>query len=404
MHDYIRSITLLLLSLMISTCFTSVSVLAQDATPDVNGGLADTPKFALLPLGDHPDGYFKDIEVSPGQTAELAVAIDNGSTMPLSLRTYKVNALSAINGGYESGEPNDDPIGATAWIDYPTYETDVAPGSQEIVHFRVAVPQDTEPGQYVSGLVVETSDPFPIPGTDVLDQHISYAISVGILVPGKLNRSFELGAPKVTDRYLDVPVSNTGNFLVRPSGDISLMTVDGDPVVSSPIQMGSIYGGLSTHIRVILPEQLVAGDYSVSLSLTDEASGISREVRDAQVTIEEPADPKGISLVAASVRPNAEEIVFANVDIALNNGGQPLPAANVNLDVMRDGEQVDSFPLATNQVLLSGENQFVTRYLPADMWQSGEYTFSIKVSAVDPNGGQETILLDEELDATIVVP
>ena len=78
--------------------------------------------------------------------------------------------------------------------------------------------------------------------------------------------------------------------------------------------------------------------------------------------------------------------------------------ADVTLEVMRDGELVEEYPLATNQVLLSGENQFTDRYIPAEMWESGTYTFNLVVSAVDPNGGQETILLDQELDATIEVP
>lgn len=122
------------------------------------------------------------------------------------------------------------------------------------------------------------------------------------------------------------------------------------------------------------------------------------------ITIQEPKDSAGVLLGAAAIQPNADEIVFANVDVTLNNGGQQIPASDVTLDVLRDGEQVDSFPLATNQVLLNGENTYTTRYIPAGMWEPGTYTFRIVVSAVDPNGGQETILLTEDLDAEIVVP
>jgi hypothetical protein len=122
------------------------------------------------------------------------------------------------------------------------------------------------------------------------------------------------------------------------------------------------------------------------------------------VTIDELADPTGVSLSSATVEPNADEIAFANVDVTLNNGGQEIPASNVTLEVMHDGKAVESFPLATNQVLLTGENTFTARYIPAETWEPGTYTFTITVSAVDPTGGQETILLEDDLDATIVVP
>jgi len=360
--------------------------------------------FVIVPIGDHPNGYIDDVVVEPGASADLAVVIANLGSQPIELKTYKVNAHSGPNGGYSSGAETDEPVAQTTWLDYPTEILSLEPGEQQEISFTVKVPSSAKPGQYISGLVVETAEALPIPGMNLIDHTMGRAISVGILVPGELNYAFEFGQPKVEEQTLRVPITNTGNYLIRPAGELVMKNSQGEVVHNSQVEMGSIYAGLSTTLEVQLPGQLAAGEYSVEIRLNDDASGVSNEVVGAQVTIEEPADPTGVSVVSAIVDPNADDIVFANVDVTLNNGGQQIPASNVSLEVMRDGEQVDSFPLATNQVLLSGENQFVTRYLPADMWQSGEYTFSIKVSAVDPSGGQETILLDEELVATIVVP
>ncbi len=401
MHTYLMLLIVLIASLTQSGL---VSAQAVPATPEPESA---SPKFAIVPAGDHPEGYFKDIEIAPGESINLEVAIVNFGVSAVDLETFRVNGLNGVNGGFVAGDQNEAPLGSASWIDYPTMSLTLAPLEEEKIRFTVSVPEDALPGQYISGLIAKTAEPVAIPGTDILNHNIAYAISVGILVPGELTTSFETGDPYIEKSGLFVPVQNTGNYLVRPLGEVVLLDADGVTVLTAQVEMGSVYAGLSTSFVINLPSQLATGQYYISLSLSDPESGFSVEVKDIPVQLTEStkgSDSEGVSLVSHEIAPNADEVVFANVDVTLSNGGQQIPASNITLEVMRDGEQVDTFPLATNQVLLSGENQFVTRYIPADMWQSGEYTFSIKVSAVDPNGGQETILLDEELDATIVVP
>jgi hypothetical protein len=374
-----------------------------EATPDL-----DRIEFALAPVGDYSDGFFKDLEVAPGGSIDLAVVVMNLGTVPVSLDVFKSNAINTTNGGFTSAGPEAEPFEATTWVDFPAQTVELEPDESQEIPFTVNVPADAKPGQYISALSAKTSEALPMPGTDSLDYTLSSALSVGILVPGEMQHAFSLGEPEMLDeremRTLSIPVQNEGNYLVRPAGELVVMDANGKDVLTAPIEMGSVYAGLSTTIEVLLPEQMAAGDYTVSLSLSDPESGATDEIEFADVTVDELADPTGVSITGATVEANADEIAFANVDVTLDNGGQEIPASNVTLEVLHDGEPVESFPLATNQVLLSGENTFTARYIPAETWESGTYTFNIIVSAVDPNGGQETILLDEELDATIVVP
>lgn len=376
-------------------------VLASQATPDASD---DFPRIAIVPRGDYPDGYIKDVVVEPGVELQLTVDVVNFGSVPTDVKTFKVNALSAANGGFLAGAETDPPLGATGWLNYIATDVHLEPGRQREITFDVSVPSDVAPGQYITGLMVQTADPVAIPGSNVLDQLIGYVMSISFVVEGQFTYSFELGVPEVTERSLEVPISNTGNYLVKPAGELSMVDDMGRVVLSTPIRMGSVYAGTTTAISVGLPEQMPAGDYSVSLSVQDESSGASGRIEEATVTIEEPEDPTAIYVANSAVTPNADPITFANVEITLDNGGQEIPATDVTLEVMRDGELVEEYPLATNQVLLSGENQYMARYIPAEMWESGTYTFNLVVSAVDPNGGQETILLDQELDATIEVP
>jgi hypothetical protein len=185
---------------------------------------------------------------------------------------------------------------------------------------------------------------------------------------------------------------------------VTLRDQHGKEIHTSPIEMGSVYAGLSTFVSVSLPEQLPAGDYAMSLTLTDEASGAHDELVNAAIALAEPRDPSGLYVDTAAITPNSDPIAFANVAVTLNNGGQQLPASDVTMTVMRDGKEVEQFPLATNQVLPNGTTELTARYIPEKAWESGTYTFTITVSAVDPNGGTETVLTTYEVEDTIVVP
>ncbi|HWV23592.1 MAG TPA: DUF916 domain-containing protein [Thermomicrobiales bacterium] len=375
------------------------------ATP---GAEQTSPKFALVPVGDYPEGYFDDLQVAPGESISLAVNVINLSSTELSLNAFKANAVNMVNGGFAAASPDEDPTGATNWIDFPATTVDLAPGGQQEISFSVTVPKDAKPGQYISAITVETPDAISLSGSSSLDFKLAYSISVGILVPGDKVTTFELGDPLVSVNNLltsiSVPVTNTGNYLVRPAGKLTLKNAHGDVIMSAPIAMESVYAGNTTDIELPLPDQMTPGDYVLDLSLTDVDSSATNSIENAKITIPSASNPRGISVVTATVAPNAKEIAFANVDVSLKNGGPKIPASDVTLQVIRNGKPLEDFPLATNQVLLNGDNSFSARYIPAKTWESGTYTFKIVVRAVDPNGGQATTLLDQDLDAKIVVP
>jgi hypothetical protein len=363
----------------------------------------DVPQFGLVAVGDHPTGYFDDIIIEPGTSVELTVAVANTGTVPVKLHTYKVNAGVAPNGGFSAGKEDDVPSGPTEWIDYPSSDLELAPGQQMTVTFTVSVPADTSPGQYLSGLAVVDTETAPIQGVDILTQTRGYVISVGILVPGALTQAFEFGEPHIVDRVLLIPVTNTGNYLVKPLGELTLTDAAGNTVQTSPVRMGSVYAGLSTEIQIYLPDQLAAGEYNVDLSLTDEASGASAEIVDAPVTLAEPVDPMALT-ANVTVEPNADPIAFANVTAVIDNPGREIPAANVSLVVLRDGQEIENFPIASNLLVQTGEATVTARYIPEDAWTPGTYTFQVVVSSVSQREGTETVLLTVDVDGEIVIP
>jgi hypothetical protein len=149
---------------------------------------------------------------------------------------------------------------------------------------------------------------------------------------------------------------------------------------------------------------LPPGDYRVSIELEDEATGAEASFDEVPVTLAVVAEEEVQTFVVdpVSVAPNTDPVQFANVAATITNNGEAIPTANVMLNVQRDGEEVESYPLAQNQALPQGSTDFAQRYIPLDGWQEGTYTFQLVIASV--SGGTETVLATVDVVNEIVVP
>lgn len=399
-----RSVLVVLLS-FISVMYTGESINAQgsEGTPESPPQL----QFGIYPVGDFENRYF-EVEIEAGDTVSLTAGIINQGTEPILLRAFATNAFNPPNGGFSAAAEEDELTGPTLWIDFPSETFELAPQESRQTQFTVTVPEDTAPGQYVAALVVRTEGSLAISGSDMFDQIVRSAISVEIMVPGPVTSGFELGTPVFSSdadvRFLNIPITNTGNILLKPKGELSLTTPEGNEILTSVVEMGSIYGGSSTSIQIALPNQLPLGDYLVSLELADEATGTNASIDAIPVTLAEvvPEEKPTFIVDLVSITPNAEPVQFANVSATITNNAQGIPTANVTLNVQRDGQEVESYPLAQNQALHAGSTDFTQRYIPIDGWQSGTYTFQLVITSV--SGRTETVLTKVDVDDVIVVP
>ncbi len=407
---------LIILSLLwLSAASAGAPVAAQEVEATPEGTPAEaTPEgtpvplqFGIYPVGDFENRYF-EVEMEAGDSMPLTAGIINAGGEPISLRTFATNAVNPPNGGFAAETEEDEPTGPTLWLDYPAQTFELVPGEDREIDFTVSVPEGTEPGQYVAALVVRTDVAIEVPGSEIFEQIIRGAVSVEITVPGPVTPGFELGTPMFsTDTAvtsLDIPVANTGNILVQPAGDLTVTTPDGAEILTSSVEMASVYGGRSTIIQISVPDQFQIGDYLVSVNLTDEATGATASIEDAPVTLAESEAEEAPTFVVddASVTPNAEPVQYADVAATITNNGQAIPTANVMLNVQRDGQEVESYPLAQNQALPQGSTEFSQRYIPVDGWEEGAYTFQLVIASV--SDGTETVLATIDVADEIVVP
>jgi hypothetical protein len=400
----------LLIVLTIWLALSPLNGLAQ-STPEA----APAPSFLLEPVGQ--DGTYLTSTQEPGTTVELEVMLGNAGTADVEARTFVADAFTLVNGGFGVRTDEEPKTGATTWIDYKSETLDLAPGEAMNRKVPISIPEGTPPGQYIAGLVLQTAQPIAVGDSGMLQQIIAKAIAVFITVPGDVTPKFEIGAASIKQtaisNNLQIEIRNTGNVLVKPMGDLEVTAPDGQTVLTAPIEMGSVYAGMTTTLELAIPTVLTPGTYSIDLALSDEATKaeaanpalelIVPEASASATPVVAPVSIAGITLDPISDSASGA-LQIVNVSVTLTNTGIAIPSARLTLTVMRDGELVENFPLNSSMVVPVGDTVVQQRYLPLTGWASGTYTFSATLETVDANTGQATVIATAEASSTVVVP
>jgi hypothetical protein len=364
---------------------------AADATLEAASG----PRFVIRPI-DGMDGDYFTLEAEPGTTHELVVVLANVDDEPLSLRTYANDVVPIVNGGFAIAAEEVPAEGTATWLEYPAETFDFEPGEGVERTFTVSVPDDTAPGQYIAGLALETSEPLEVEGSDLFTQIIRKTIAVFIIVPGPEQPAFALAEPAyLTDSTIDrveIQVVNSGNVLVKPAGEVSLRDSGGETVMSAPIAMGSVYAGTTVTLSVPVTTAIPDGDYSLNVELTDEATGATASLTDVSLAVSSETEAPAQFTLDGSITlaPDATAPLYADVSLTLSNAGTPVDKAEVVMDVLRDGELLETFVLAPSVSLPQGDTTLTQRYIPPTGWESGTWTFVLKLNVIDPSTGSST--------------
>ncbi len=384
------------LSLALVSALPAGAQQAGASTP-VAGGTPENvgPRFVIRPV-DGVDGDYFTLTAKAGTNNKLVVVLQNVDDEALSLRTFASDVLPVVNGGFAVTSEATPPTGTATWLDYPAETFDFASGEGVERTFTVTIPEDAAPGQYIAGLTLETAEPLEVEGTNLLQQVIQKSIAVFILVPGPEQPEFSLSDPEfVADPSaprVEVQVVNSGNVLVKPAGELTLTNDSGKAVFSAPIQMGSVYAGMTVLLSVALAPSVPDGDYQMSVDLKDEETGVSAELPSQTITVSHEIEAPAQFTLAGSVTlmPDAAKPSFADVAVTISNSGVAATQSELLLEASRDGELVETFTLAPSLALPPGDTVVTQRYIPPAGWDAGAWTFVITLNLIDPSTGSAT--------------
>jgi len=385
------------------------SLVIAQATPEGSPVVDGGPRFILRPADDVDGSYFT-LEAKPGSSHTLKVVLANADNESLKLNTYVADAFTLVNGGFGVREADDPKEGTATWITYEAGTVSLEPGKGIERELTVKVPDGTAPGQYIAGVVLQTAEPIKISGSSLFSQIIRKSIAVFITVPGETSADFTLGTPDIQTEgglsRLVVPVVNDGDVVVKPAGTLALTDAQGKEIFNQQVAMGSVYAGMETTLEVPLPLTLPDGDYQIALDLSDKATSTTAKLAETSVTLAREGQsqaPVAITKASVTPMPSADNVQFAAVAVTITNNAAPVNGAMVVLNVARDGKPVEDFTLANAVTLQQGETQVEQRYLPAEGWTAGEWSFTLTLESVDPQTGAKTTILTQPIDQTISI-
>jgi hypothetical protein len=236
--------------------------------------------------------YF-DITMEPGESRELTVRFSNHGEIGTGASVFAADVYSLHGGGMGMADIDAPRTGATEWLDLESTELELEPGESIDQVFTVAVPDDVEPGDYITAVVIQNTDPIGVgDDDDRFDQTVRQGIAVAIDVPGERQPELEFGEVRHStmagSSVIEVELQNTGNAHLRPAGIFDLRDADGVEIAATPIELDTIFAGTGTVIEVTLTGELPTGDYVIRLDVDDEGTGATASADDLVFSISSP--------------------------------------------------------------------------------------------------------------------
>ena len=296
--------------LLITLVGLSLALLAGSGIAQAQAG--GESSFGIRPtkaVEDRPEtfSYFSH-ELAPGALLADEALVMNSGDVPVTLKLYAVDGITAQNGGTAFTHPGQESAGASRgvsrWLSLSVTEIGLEPAEDMLVPFTITVPPDASPGHHVAGLVLEegASEETSRSGEGETQFGVKVVRRVGVAVvidvPGP-----HVAGLEITDAALRqqddagatfvVGVHNTGNILLQAEGSAVLTDCNREELASVPLKLDTVLPGDATTFQVTHPVHLADGCYLLNLLLNYEGDtavleGVEIEVKDGQAAVEEP--------------------------------------------------------------------------------------------------------------------
>jgi hypothetical protein len=233
------------------------------------------PVFGLRAVGNPKRGYFI-YTLEPGGMKHGAVIVSNTGTAPGTVKLFPADATTGKTSGtvYLTDQK---PTKAGAWIKLEKSELTLAPGAHRQVGFTVDVPKGTDAGQWVGGIVAETTHQVTGPKSKqkanvqirIRDLTI---VAVQVNVPGTPVISLKVGDVTTGGQHgfqqVITSMQNAGNVLVKPFGTITILDSAGKTLQALRFKMDTFLPQTAIDYPVLLKRALPPGSYQAVVKVT----------------------------------------------------------------------------------------------------------------------------------------
>ena len=232
------------------------------------------PVFGLRAVGNNARGYFV-YTLTAGASQSGAVIVSNVGTAAGTVKLFTADATTGNTTGtvYETDKQ---PKLTGAWVRLSQTSVTLAPNAHKTVSFTVHVPAGTPAGQWVGGIVAETSHALTGTKTNhkaniqikIRDLTI-VAVQANVPGPQRVNFSFgnvTTGGQRGFQQVL-LHIESSGNVLTKPTGKVTIFDSSGKVIETLAYTMDTFLPRTAIDYPVLLKKALPAGNYRAVIHL-----------------------------------------------------------------------------------------------------------------------------------------
>lgn len=212
-----------------------------------------------------------DFKISPGKSKKETIYIANDSFDPIQIKAYLKDWTLEKDGTLILADILQSSFSCKAWIKLDLREFDLAPGERKPIRYEITIPENSIPGHYWAAIsFVSSAKELPTGQRDkmVIRENVMSGIFVQI---GKYKPEVRIVDLVLYGnngkKEIGIEMENKGRFYFWTAGRIEIKDEQGKRIISKELPEERILPGTSRELRLILDEQIEAGNYTTTCSL-----------------------------------------------------------------------------------------------------------------------------------------
>ncbi|MEV4809432.1 WxL protein peptidoglycan domain-containing protein [Micromonospora avicenniae] len=227
--------------------------------------------------------------VNPGGTVEDGMVVANRGTAPLNLTVYTADGFTTEAGQLDLLTRDKKSVAIGAWVHANAASVAVKPGKTATIPFKISVPANATPGDYVGGILTSLTQPNQAEGINV-DRRLGIRIKLrvgGELKPALAIEDFDVdyqgtwnpfGRGNATITY---KIHNTGNAALSSqqaasvSGPFGLLRTKAHDLPKTPELLPGESWKVTVPVKDVSPAFRLAATATLTPLLTDPSGSVS---------------------------------------------------------------------------------------------------------------------------------
>jgi len=227
--------------------------------------------------------------LNPGGTVRDGLVVVNHGKQPIDLAIYTADGFTTDGGQLDLLTSDVGSTGVGAWVHASRKKVRIQPGRSVDVPFRLRLPENATPGDYLGGIVTSLTQAGSVDGMNV-DRRLAMRIRLrvgGALKPGltveDLHVSYDDTANPFgkADATVAYTIRNTGNAILAAQQEVSVtgplgrLVVDAADVPDAPELLPGEQWTVAVPVHGVRPAARLAGTVTLTPLMTDAAGSVS---------------------------------------------------------------------------------------------------------------------------------